>query len=124
MGNGFPGVAAVVDDKSVTTHRNLKFPGHFRRSQEELAEKFSIPCLGFADPGDYPAGNHEYMNGRLRLNISKRNEFRGLVNDFSRDFASGDFFEESHVGRKSGKADRKMKGKSPRTQREAARNGL
>ena len=123
VGNGFAGVAAVIDNKSVTTLRNLKSPGHFRRSQEELAQKFSIPGLGFADPGDHPPGNHEDMNGRLWLNISKRDEFRSLVNNFSRDFAAGDFFEESHVERKSEKAGWMMTGKSLGLKVAAARSG-
>ena len=123
VGNGFPGVAAVIDDKSVATLRNLKLPGHFRSSQEELAQKFSIPGLGFADPGNHPAGNHEDMNGRLWLNISKRDEFRGLVNNFSRDFAAGDFFEESHLERKSEKADRKKKGRPTGLNVGASRSG-
>ena len=100
MRDGFTGVGAIVDDEAIAGVRDAKRFGDFASLEQQMAEHFVVFGLGVGDARNGLAWANQDVSRRASLDVAKGKNEIVFIDDLGRDFASGDFLEESltHTG--------------------------
>lgn len=96
--HGFAAVWSVVNDEAKTAFVDFELAGDVACFQEKVAQKFLVFFMGGCHTGDHFFGNEEEVGWRFGRNVVEAEAKIVFVNDFGRDLAGDDFFEESHAG--------------------------
>ena len=97
MGDGFAGIASIVDDDAETGFEDPQFFGDLGGGDEHAAEQFGMGGRGGGDTRNALAGDDEHVNGGLRIRIVKGDKVGGFMHDPRGDFLRGDLFKDGHA---------------------------
>ena len=95
MRDAFTRVGSAVDDDSIAA-RQLQLLRHIARNQKQFAEQCSVRIGRVRKTGNSFFRHDQDMRWRLGINVVKRNRVLIFPNDFGRNLASDDFFENRH----------------------------
>jgi len=95
MRHAFTCIRSAVDHDSVPTGK-LQFLRHVARDQKQFSEQRSVRIGRFRKTGNRLLRHDQDMHWRLGINVVKRNRLLIFPNDFSRDLAGNNFFENRH----------------------------
>jgi len=95
--DGLRAIRAVVDNQPVTIFQ-LLLGGSFLGNQHQMAEKLLISIVSVLQRGDPLLGNHQEVDGRLRVNVPESQALRVLEDDVCRDGLVDDLVEDGGPG--------------------------
>jgi len=95
--DGLRAIRAVVDNQPVTIFQ-LLLGGSFLGNQHQMAEKLLISIVSVLQRGDPLLGNHQEVDGRLRVNVPEGQALRVLEDDVCRDGLVDDLVEDGGPG--------------------------
>ncbi|MEK0446435.1 MAG: hypothetical protein RLZZ399_1756 [Verrucomicrobiota bacterium] len=94
--DGFAAVRPVVDHHSISRLENSQLLRHDLRSEQETAQKFSVPSNSRSDSRDQPLRDYQHMHRRLGRNVVKSDPFVRFGHHTRRDLTRNDFFKNAH----------------------------
>jgi hypothetical protein len=96
VGDGFAGMAPVIDDEAESGLDDSEFFGDEAAGVEEVAEQRFIVSGGFGDTRNGFFGNDQNVDGCLWIDVLEGGAEIILEYDVGRNLTGDDFFKEGH----------------------------
>lgn len=84
-----PGIGAVVDDQPEGVF-NAQLPRHFPCRQQQVPEQGLVGILRIGQSRNFLLGNHQYMGGRLGIDIPEGEAMCVFINNIGRNLSGND----------------------------------